>query len=126
VKAWKKFKMLKSTYFAIMTAGATALAFCPPVCVEPQPTAVPDFSIEKSCGMFAGHPRPLALCLSQETNYRGEVTGMWAKTPDPDRGKCAQLASLSERGKYQVLSRCLRAAISEASWKDAVGTIQAN
>ena len=78
-------------------------------------------AVEKSCGI-AGHPRPLALCLSQETNYRGEVSSMWAQTPDPDQDKCAQLASMSERGKYQVLSRCLRAAISEASWKDAVGT----
>jgi hypothetical protein len=91
--------MLKSTYFAIMMAGATALAFCPPVCAEPQPTAVPDFSIEKSCGMFAGHPRPLALCLSQETNYRGEVTGMWAKTPDPDPGEMRATRFLVRAGQ---------------------------
>jgi hypothetical protein len=49
---------------------------------------------------------------------------MWPKTADPERGKCVELAGQSERGKYQVLSRCLRAAISEAAWKDAVGTIK--
>jgi hypothetical protein len=33
-------------------------------------------------------------------------------------------ARQSERAKYEVLSRCLRAAISEAAWKDATATIK--
>jgi len=116
--------MLRSVYFAIVTAGAFAFVFSPPVCADPQTNVLPDYSIEKSCQVFAGHPRPLALCLVQESHFRGEATGMWPKTSDPERGKCAELADQSERGKYQVLSRCLRAAISEAAWKDAVGTIK--
>jgi hypothetical protein len=64
--------------------------------------------------MFAAHPRPLALCQDEETYYRGVVTGMWTRAPAPGREKCSELASQSERAKYEVLSRCLRAAISEA------------
>ncbi len=116
--------MLKSVYFATAIAGAMAIVFSRPVYAEPQTTTLPDYSIKKSCQVFAGHPRSLALCLFQEAHHRGEATGMWARTPDPERGKCAELAGMSEREKYQVLSRCLRAAISEAAWKDAVGSIK--
>jgi hypothetical protein len=116
--------MLKSIYSSIATMGFIVFVFSPPVYADPHTTVLPDFSIAKSCEVFAGHPRPLALCLFQESHFRGEATGMWERTPDPDRGKCAELAGQSERGKYQVLSRCLRAAISEAAWKDAVGTIK--
>ncbi len=87
---------------------------------------LPDYSIEKSCTLFTGHPRPLALCLDQESRYRGVVSGTsgsWARAPVPGREQCAGLAGRSERGKYEVLARCLRAAISEAAWKDTVGTI---
>lgn len=116
--------MIKFTFFAALIAGAAALAGAGSAMADSQPMALPDFSIETSCSLFAGHPRPLALCLSQESSYRGEVTGMWAQAPSSGREKCAVLASQSERGKYQVLSRCLRASISEAAWKDAVGTIR--
>ena len=116
--------MIRSKYIAIAMACSVELVMSYPSLAEPQPVALPDFPIEKSCSLFAGHPRPLALCLSQETLYRGEVTGMWTRTPTPDQEKCAALAIQSERGKYQVLSRCLRAAISEAAWKDAVGTVR--
>jgi hypothetical protein len=78
----------------------------------------------KSCAMFAAHPRPLALCQDEETYYRGQVMGIWTRAPAPGREKCSELASQSERAKYEVLSRCLRAAISEAAWKDVVGTIK--
>lgn len=91
---------------------------------DAQPMAMPDFSIEKSCSLFNGHPRPLALCLSQESYYREQVTGLWARAPVPGREACAGLAAQSERGKYEVLSRCLRASISEAAVKDAVGTVR--
>ncbi len=116
--------MISLKYIAVLAAGLAPIAMPYPSFAEPQPMALPDFSIERSCSLFAGHPRPLAFCLSQEANYRGEVTGMWAKVRGPDREKCTELASQSERGKYQVLSRCLRAAMSEAAWKDAVGTVK--
>jgi hypothetical protein len=83
---------------------------------------LPDFSIENS--LFEGHPRPLALCQDLESRYRGEVTGSWAYTPPAGRDACVKLATQSQRGKYEVLARCLRTAISEAAWKDAVGTIK--
>lgn len=102
----------------------SVIAISGPALADPQPMGLPDFPIEKSCSLFAEHPRPLALCLSQESHYRGEVTGAWTSAPVPSREKCAGLASQSERGKYEVLARCLRAAISEAAWKDAVGTIK--
>jgi hypothetical protein len=110
--------MIRSTFVAaVMAISGPALA-------DSLPMGLADFSIEKSCSMFAAHPRPLALCLDEETYYRGQVTGMWARAPVPDREKCAELAGRSERGKYEVLERCLRAAISEAAWKGAVGTIR--
>jgi hypothetical protein len=114
--------MIRKFYLPAGAAGA--LWFSAAAFAEPQPMIMPDFSLEQTCGLFAGHPRPLALCMSQESRYRGDVTGLWSRAPDLDRGKCADLAAKSERGKYQVLSRCLRAAISEAEWKDAVGTIK--
>jgi hypothetical protein len=88
------------------------------------PIGSPVFSIEKSFSLFNAHPRPLALCQYQETYYRGEVTGIWTRAPVPGREKCSELARQSEREKYEVLSRCLRAAISEAAWKDAAGTMK--
>jgi hypothetical protein len=110
--------MMRSTFIAaVMAISSPALA-------DSLPVGLPDFSIEKSCSMFAAHPRPLALCQDEETYYRGEVTGLWARAPVPDREKCVALAGRSERGKYEVLARCLRAAISEAAWKGAVGTIK--
>jgi hypothetical protein len=110
--------MIRSTFIAaVMAISSPALA-------DSLPMGLPDFSIEKSCSMFAAHPRPLALCQYEETYYRGEVTGLWTRSPVPGREKCSELASQSERGKYEVLSRCLRAAISEAAWKDAALTIK--
>jgi hypothetical protein len=103
---------------------ATVLAISSPALADSLPMGLPDFSIEKSCAMFAAHPRPLALCQDEETYYRGQVTGLWARAPVPDQEKCAALASRSERGKYEVLSRCLRTAISEAAWKNAAATIK--
>ena len=102
------------------------MAISSPAMADSRPTGLPDFSIEKSCAMFAAHPRPLALCQDEETYsyYRGVVTGMWTRAPAPGREKCSELASQSERAKYEVLSRCLRAAISEAAWKDATATIK--
>ena len=91
---------------------------------NPVPMGLPDFSIEKSCSLFIGHPRPLVLCQDTETRYRGEVTSSWPQTPGPDRDACVKLATQAERGKYEVLARCLRTAISGAAWKDAVGTIK--
>ena len=85
---------------------------------------LPDFSLEKSCALFAGHPRPLVQCQDVESDYRNEVTGSWSRTPAAGREACVTLASQSERGKYEVLARCPRTAISEAAWKDAVGTIK--
>src|SRR5262249_17084800 len=111
--------MIRSVYFAIVTAGAFAFVFSPPVCADPQTNVLPDYSIEKSCQVFAGHPRPLAV-LSPRISFSRRGNGNVAN----ERGKCAELAGQSERSKYQVLSRCLRAAISEAAWKDAVGTIK--
>jgi hypothetical protein len=95
-----------------------------PVLADPGPMGLPDFSIEKSCSLFAGHPRPLVLCQDTESRYRGEVASSWAQTPVLEREACVKLASQSQRGKYEVLARCLRTAISEAAWKDAVGSIK--
>jgi hypothetical protein len=103
---------------------ATVMAISRPALADSLPMGLPDFSIEKSCAMFAAHPRPLALCQDEETYYRGQVTGLWARAPVPDQEKCTALASRSERGKYEVLSRCLRTAISEAAWKNAAATIK--
>ncbi|HUI21815.1 MAG TPA: hypothetical protein VLZ74_12320 [Methylocella sp.] len=103
---------------------ATLMAIAAPALADPAPMELPDFSIEKSCSLFAGHPRPLALCQDVESHYRAEVTGSWARTPESEREACVKLAGQSERGKYEVLARCLRTAISEAAWKDAVGTIK--
>lgn len=103
---------------------AALMAFCGPVLADPGPMGVPDFSIEKSCSLFAGHPRPLVACQDSESHFRSEVTGSWARTPAPGREACVKLATQSERGKYEVLARCLRTAISEAAWKDAVGSIK--
>jgi len=62
--------MIRSTFIAaVMAISSPALADSPPM-------GLPDFSIEKSCAMFAAHPRPLALCQYEETYYRGEVTGL--------------------------------------------------
>jgi hypothetical protein len=114
----RRLAMMRSTFIAaVMAISSPALA-------DSRPTGLPDFSIEKSCAMFAAHPRPLALCQDEETYYRGQVMGIWTRAPAPGREKCSELASQSERAKYEVLSRCLRAAISEAAWKDAVGTIK--
>jgi hypothetical protein len=123
-QAWKKFKMLRLTYCVMITTAVSM--YSSQILAEPQPAVIPDYSVEKSCEIFMGRPRPLAACLFQESHYRGEVADIWTRIPDPDRGKCAELANQSERGKYQVLSRCLRAAISEAAWKDAVGSIKKN
>jgi hypothetical protein len=101
---------------------AAAMAISVPAMADPAPMGLPDFPIEKTCALFAGHPRPLALCQDIESRYRAEVTGSWIRTPD--LGRDTKLASQSERGKYEVLARCLRAAISEAVWKDAVGSIK--
>ena len=103
---------------------ATMIAISAPAMADPSPMGLPDFSIEKSCSLFAGHPRPLAQSQDIESRYRAEVTGSWSRTPAPGREQCTQLAAQFERGKYEVLARCLRAAISEAAWKDAVGTIK--
>ena len=110
--------MIRATILAIM------LAISVPALADPVPMGLPDFSIAQSCSLFAGHPRPLAACQDIESHYRAEVTDSWTRTPAPGREQCATLASQSERGKYEVLARCLRAAISEAAWKDAVGTIK--
>ena len=96
--------MIRSTFIAAV------MAISSPAMADSRPTGLPDFSIEKSCAMFAAHPRPLAL--------------WWTRAPAPGREKCSELASQSERAKYEVLSRCLRAAISEAAWKDATATIK--
>jgi hypothetical protein len=72
------------------------------------------------CGASA----PAGFVQDEETYYRGQVMGIWTRPPAPGREKCSELASQSERAKYEVLSRCLRAAISEAAWKDVVGTIK--
>jgi hypothetical protein len=103
---------------------ATLVVISGPVLAEPGPMGLPDFSIEKSCSMFAGHPRPLVICQDVESHYRGEVASSWARTPSAGRDACAKLAAESVRGKYEVLARCLRTAISEAAWKDAVGSIK--
>jgi hypothetical protein len=110
--------MIRSTFLATM------MAISAPAMADPAPMGLPDFPIEKSCSLFAGHPRPLVLCRDAESHYRAEVTGSWIRTPEPGRAECTKLASQSERGKYEVLARCLRAAISEAAWRDAVGTIK--
>jgi hypothetical protein len=107
-----------------VTFLAAMMAISVPAMADPAPMELPDFQIEKSCSLFTGHPRPLALCEDNESHYRAEVTDSWTRTPTPGREQCATLASQSERGKYEVLARCLRAAISEAAWKDAVGTIK--
>ena len=117
-----KLAMIRVMFLAM--ASATAMAIPGPVSADSSPMGLPDFSIEKSCKMFAEHPRPLAVCQDQESSYRGEVAGEWSRTPVTGREACANLASKSERGKYEVLARCLRTAISEAAWKDAVGTIK--
>ena len=110
--------MIRATWFAaVMAISGLALA-------DSLHMGLPDFSIEKSCSMFAAHPRPLVFCQEQESRYRGEVTGTWARAPVPERERCAGLAGRSERGKYEVLARCLRTAISEAAWKDSVGSIK--
>jgi hypothetical protein len=101
---------------------AAAIAISGPALADSLPMGLPDFSIEKSCSICAAHPRPLALCLDEY--YRGQVTGMWARAPVPDREKCAGFDGRSDLGKYEVLARCLRAAISEAAWKGAVETIK--
>ncbi|MBO0734241.1 MAG: hypothetical protein J2P49_07995 [Methylocapsa sp.] len=113
---------MPKTVFA--AAALVLLCLSPARGAERQAAIMPDFSLEATCGLFTGHPRPLALCLAQEARFRGEVTALWGRAPDPGRGKCADLAAQSERGKYQVLSRCLRAALSEAEWKEAVGSIK--
>ena len=110
--------MMEMSFFVII------LAISAPAMADPSPQGLPDFPIEKSCSLFAGHPRPFVLCQDNESHYRAEVTGSWPRTPLPGREQCTKLASQSERGKYEVLARCLRAAISEAEWKDAVGTIK--
>jgi hypothetical protein len=107
-----------------ITSLAAVMAISVPAMADPAPMGLPDFPIEKTCLLFAGHPRPLALCQDVETRYRAEVTGSWTRTPDLGREQCTKLAGQSERGKYEVLARCLRAAISEAAWKDAVGSIK--
>ncbi|HUZ91858.1 MAG TPA: hypothetical protein VMU78_08160 [Methylocella sp.] len=103
---------------------ATLVAISGPVLADPGPMGLPDFSIEKSCSMFEGHPRPFVVCQDTESAYRGEVTSSWARTPPAGRDACVKLATQSQRGKYEVLARCLRTAISEAAWKDAVGSIK--
>jgi hypothetical protein len=100
------------------------LAIPAPAFSDPAAIAVPDFSIQKSCSLFTGHPRPLALCQEIESNYRTEVASSWARTPPTERETCVKLAGQSERGKYEVLARCLRTAISEAAWKDAVASVK--
>ena len=71
--------MIRSTFIAaVMAISSPALA-------DSLPMGLPDFSIEKSCSMFAAHPRPLALCQDEETYYRGVVTGMWTRAPAPGR-----------------------------------------
>jgi hypothetical protein len=107
-----------------VTSLAAMVAISVPAMADPAPMGLPDFPIEKTCSLFTGHPRPLALCQDIETRYRAEVTGSWTRTPGLGREQCTKLAGQSERGKYEVLARCLRAAISEAAWKDAVGTIK--
>jgi hypothetical protein len=107
-----------------ITCLAAVMAISVPAMADPAPMGLPDFPIEKTCSLFAGHPRPLALCQDVESRYRAEVTGSWTRTPDLGREQCTKLAGQSERGKYEVLARCLRAAISEAAWKDAVGSIK--
>jgi len=72
---------------------------------------LPDFSIEKSCSLFAGHPRPLVLCQDTESRYRGEVASSWAQTPVLEREACVKLASQSQRGN----TRCSRAVCARLS-----------
>ena len=103
---------------------ATMMAISAPAIAEFDLTGLPDFSIEKSCSLFMGHPRPLALCQDVKSHYRSEVTGSWARAPVLGREQCAKIAGQSERGKYEVLARCLRVAISEAAWQDVVGSIK--
>ncbi|HTV31655.1 MAG TPA: hypothetical protein VME69_00880 [Methylocella sp.] len=110
--------MKRMTFFVFLVmAGGAAQA-------DSSPGSVPDFSVEGSCAMFAGHPRPLVQCQESEVYFRNEVVSLWTRTPAPGQEQCAKLAAQSERGKYEVLARCLRTAISEAAWKDSVGTIK--
>lgn len=115
---------MRSLAMTRVTLLAMMMAISAPAMADPSPMGLPDFPIDQSCSLFAGHPRPLALCQDVETRYRTEVTGSWSRTPEPGRDQCTKLASQSQRGKYEVLARCLRAAISEAAWKDAVGTVK--
>jgi hypothetical protein len=114
----RRLAMKKATFLAAM------MAISAPAIADPAPMGLPDFSIEQSCSMFAGHPRPLTQCQDIESRYRAEVTASWTHTPVLGREQCTKMASQSERGKYEVLARCLRTAISEAAWKEAVGTIK--
>ena len=102
--------------FLLMAAGVAQ--------ADSIPGNVPDFSVDQSCAIFAGHPRPLTVCQESESHFRDVVVSMWIGSPVLGQEQCAKLAAQSERGKYEVLARCLRAAISEAAWKDAVGTIK--
>lgn len=104
-------------FSVVLTVSSLALA-------EPLPANFPNFPIEKTCALFLGHPRPLAFCQEVETRYRSEVRGSWDRTPEAGRERCAKLADQSERGKYEVLARCLRVEISEAAWREAVGSIK--
>lgn len=116
--------MLRLIYFVAIITGVSL--YHRPILAEPQPWDIPNYSIQKSCELFNSHLRPLAVCLSQEIHSRGEAAEIWARTPESGRGKCADLAHRSERGKYQVLSRCLKAAISEAAWKGAADSSENN
>ena len=110
--------MKRVAFFALLPLA------CISASADPAPVGLPDFSIDKSCAIFAGHPRTMALCEDTETHFRTEVTGSWPRAPVPGRERCSQLASQSERGKYEVLARCLRAAMREAAWQDIVGSIK--
>lgn len=110
--------MMRALFVSAMVAIAA------PALADPAPMGLPDFSLEKSCAMFAGHPRPLVQCQDVESYYRNEVAGSWSRAPAAGREACVSLASQSERGKYEVLARCLRTAISEAAWKDVVGSLK--
>jgi len=72
-----------------------------PVLATPGPMGLPDFSIEKSCSLFAGHPRPLVLCQDTESRYRGESREFVGQTPVLEREACVKLASQSQRGKLR-------------------------
>jgi hypothetical protein len=77
----RRLAMMRSTFIAaVMAISSPALA-------DSRLTGLPDFSIEKSCAMFAAHPRPLALCQDEESYYRGQGHGHMDARARPGQGE---------------------------------------